>query len=149
MATLTSTVSITGVVSGRRISISHTCTVPDVYDAGLVVAEGVAGTVTYAGTAGTVTLPQGSPSFVFVKSNTPSTPSIVRLNMASDNDDVIVGLAGGQMLILHEYEGGAGVAAIGVSQTALEEVTAIAVDPVPNFQGPTSHNIMVANVAST
>ena len=150
MADLTSTVTITGIVNGRRLSISHTCTVQDVYDAGLILSDNSgANPAAYAGTASNITLAQGSPSFIFVRSNTVSTPSLVQLQMASDNDYVLCGLAGGQMLILHEYEGGAGVAAIGVNQTALEEVVVVTSREVPNFQGPFSHNILVANVAST
>ncbi len=41
MADLTSTLTITGTVNGRSVSISHTFTLEDVYDAGSLDEEGV------------------------------------------------------------------------------------------------------------
>ena len=86
MANLTSTITITGAIGGRKVDISHTYTVEDVYDAfsrhTAANAGSVGGFMSRQSDAGTYGYAQNSPNYVFMANASVSGISVIDFSLS-------------------------------------------------------------------
>lgn len=125
MADLTSTITITGTINGRKISFSHTYTMEDVYDAGTRLcgqALNESNVLANEANAGTIGWLQDTPNFIALRnSNTQYWEKFI-LNTASPGIGLC--LAPGQTAILNGTTG-VGNLSNGTGSTTLRDVTEI------------------------
>jgi hypothetical protein len=153
MATLTSTITISGTINGRKISSESTMTLTDIYDAGII--QPADGEATYStlgiGAAGSIRFAQDCPSFLCMVNRSPSEVGVAQLTNAGGASDFQFVLCAGQFLVLNEYTNGAGLMTINASGTniALEEIQAVQFDTVPDIGFVVKGDSMVAFQAAS
>ncbi len=128
MANLTSTVEITGTVNGRKVNVSSTMVMENVYDAGIAQpgdSETAFASVGFGGSTAAMTFTQDCPSFLFSVNRSPNETAAVAIQNASTSAIRYMVLTPGQFVILNEYTNGAGLINMNASATniALEEVS--------------------------
>lgn len=119
MADLTSTIAITGSINGRKINVTSSMTLEDIYDAGITIPDdaGMAySSIGFGGNDAALSFTQDCPTYLFSANRSPSETAAVALENAAGTDVRYLVLAPGQFAILGEYTNGAGM--VNASATA-------------------------------
>ena len=132
MADLTSTLSISGTVNGRRISIDHVYTMENAYDAGVHYREGVQGTLMTgdAPNGSAVTFVQDTPNYMLVANH--SQYGVGECLMSLSGSQVSFMLPPGGLACLTGRLGLA-LATTSATSTSVEDVSSIVMNDVQPY----------------
>ena len=135
MADLTSTLTITGTVNGRAVSITHAFTLEDVYDAGVVDDQETGQTHVAPGGGGALTMfNQNNPNYLMAANR--DACGCTQERISAGGNDHNFNLSPGQLFCLTAAEGtGMVLSTSSATSIALDDVTAVELQPIITSTG--------------
>lgn len=129
---LTSTLTITGNVNGRKVGMSSTMTIENIYDAGIAQPGDNEQAYSTIGMSEdkALTFEQNCPSYIFAVNRSPCETGIVALQNAATSAIYELVVPPGAFVILNEYANGAGILTLSttITNTTLEGVSMVTAD---------------------
>lgn len=125
MADLTSSLTITGSIGGRKITYAHVYTMEDVYDAGCRTSgffnqDSPYGSLSAGG--GALNFPQDTPNYLMARNASGTTPMTADITLAG-GAVIRMALLPGQMAVIHGTTGMANASAVAATATLLDAVS--------------------------
>ena len=148
MADLTSTITITGAINGRKISITSTCDYENILDAGIAQADDhqLSDTIIGFGTTNAMNFAQDCPDYLFMVNRSPSETCVLQMQNAATTVDYRLLLPATAFAIISQYQNGAGIIMSDNSATniTLEEITKAQASTVDDIGFVCKADLMVA-----
>lgn len=137
MADLTSVISITGTINGRKVSITSECIYSGVVDAGLASADDhqLSDTIIGFNTSQPMTFAQDSPDYLMAVNSSPSETCVLEMANSGATVDHRMLLPAGAFVVLNQYQNGAGITKVssGATDIDLEEISTAQIDTVDDI----------------
>ena len=150
---LTSTITITGTVNGRKINVTSTMTMENVYDAG--IAQAGASEASYSsigmGADRPLSFEQNCPSYLFSVNRSTCETGMASLSDAGASTVFSLVIPPGGFIILNEDSNGAGMITLSTTATniTLGTVSVASVDRIPDIGFVVKVDNMVAFEAAS
>lgn len=122
MATLTSTITISGTINGQKINVTSTSTLEDIYDAGMLQpADSLVGNsgMSFDTNGGIVRFNQNCPSYLMVINRSPSETAAVRIDNTAASAERYMVIPPGSFIVMSEYTNGGGLLTIDASASTI------------------------------
>ena len=148
MADLSSIITVSGNVNGRRVQFTHTYTITDVYDvASRASAEGTEASnyMESAGKGGAIGYRQNGPNYLIGKNSSAVQPMLISIFNSTDQVDVVLGA--NQFFIIAGDDGLFNVTG-STGETSLLEVDRVDALKVPGFSAGVPSVLMAFKAAS-
>ena len=151
MADLTSTITITGIVGGKKIDHSHVWTIEDVYDVGTFDMDAPALSPSIgSGADGSETFKQDSPTYLFAANKSVAHSGLLHLTPTGAAKEMYLMLLPGQFVILGEHTNGTGLMnTSGSTTTTLLEIEKVQFDKIADIGKVIKGAALVAYQATT
>lgn len=153
MADLTSTVTITGVINGRRIAVSSTCTYEDIVDVGTTqdAAYSPSYTTMGFGTNTALVFSQDCPDYLLAINRSTSEAAMLGLEISGGAATYLLHLPPGGFAVLNQSANGEGMIMVDNSATNIDllEVQKAEAASIPTYGFVCNIDILAATKATT